>query len=285
MALNITSITNHREREKGLIVYPVYSRRAEGLSIGINLFPDKKKCIFDCSYCEVFPFAFPAPSNKDAVTYYGFSVQEMQAALRSAIKGAHEDKIPIKDICFSGNGEPTLFNNFSEALMAAAVIRDEAASSSPLVIITNGTGLMQPKVFAILQEAALPPIGAQIWLKLDAGTDEWYKKINRSPVVFEDLITKIKAFVKTAPVTIQTMLCAIDGNEPPVKDAKEWECLVTDLALTGNIKKIQIYGKARPSPLDPLASALKGIFLEERAASLRDVFSKNGISIPVEIYP
>ena len=33
-------------------VYPVISRRSRGLSIGINLNPDKV-CNFDCIYCEV----------------------------------------------------------------------------------------------------------------------------------------------------------------------------------------------------------------------------------------
>src|SRR3954471_16106363 len=33
-------------------VYPVLSRRSRGLSIGINLNPDKL-CNFDCVYCEV----------------------------------------------------------------------------------------------------------------------------------------------------------------------------------------------------------------------------------------
>ena len=52
----IGSIENHRAREKGTLVYPVYSRRSQGLSMGINLFPDHKQCSFNCPYCEVFPF-------------------------------------------------------------------------------------------------------------------------------------------------------------------------------------------------------------------------------------
>src|SRR6187401_68649 len=33
-------------------VYPVISRRSKGLSIGVNLNPDKR-CNFDCIYCSV----------------------------------------------------------------------------------------------------------------------------------------------------------------------------------------------------------------------------------------
>ena len=35
-----------------IFVYPVISRRSQGLSIGVNLNPDKR-CNFDCVYCEV----------------------------------------------------------------------------------------------------------------------------------------------------------------------------------------------------------------------------------------
>ena len=38
--------------KKNTWVYPVISRRAKGLSIGVNLNPDKR-CSFDCVYCQV----------------------------------------------------------------------------------------------------------------------------------------------------------------------------------------------------------------------------------------
>jgi histidinol dehydrogenase len=50
------------------------------------------------------------------------------------------------------------------------------------------------------------------------------------------------------------------------------------------VRKVQIYGKARPSPEDPKASPLPAQRLEQRAASLRRAFSQNDILTPVEIY-
>ena len=38
--------------EQNLYVYPVLSRRSRGISVGINLNPDKV-CNFDCVYCQV----------------------------------------------------------------------------------------------------------------------------------------------------------------------------------------------------------------------------------------
>ena len=52
---------HRRVREAGGLVYPVLSRRSGGLSLGVNLFPDAKRCSFDCPYCEVFPIAATVP--------------------------------------------------------------------------------------------------------------------------------------------------------------------------------------------------------------------------------
>jgi len=277
--MNINSITNHREREKGVIIYPVYSRRSVGLSIGINLFPDKKTCQFDCPYCEVFPFSSDAK----------FSLEQMEEDLRFAIVSAKEQNIPIKDICFSGNGEPTLSPFFGSAFKLAEKIRASEAASAKLVVITNGAGLLQPQTFTLLREnCAADAVSSyvDIWLKLDAGTEEWYKKINRCALQYEKLIEKIKEFTSCAAVTIQTMLCAINGEAPSEIETNAWEALVCELAekKCANIHKVQMYGKARSAPEDPLASSLPEEYLEKRAVSLRKMFAKKGITTPVEIY-
>jgi histidinol dehydrogenase len=274
MAITITPIENHREREKGVIVYPVYSRRSGGLSVGINLFPDKKQCPFDCPYCEVFPFS----------TNAAFSLAQMESDLKNAVTYAIEQKTPVKDICFSGNGEPSLSPFFTDALQLAKHIRSELVPSAELVLITNGVGLLQPEIFSLLKDAATDSMALNIWLKLDAGTQQWYEKINRTNISFTDLTEKIKEFVLSAPVTIQTMLCAVDGSEPPQEEEKAWEQLVLELAMKGRIRKVQLYGKARSSPEDPKATPLPREYLEKRAASLRKKLSETANAPPVEVY-
>jgi histidinol dehydrogenase len=273
MVEGVGAVENHREREKGVLVYPVYSRRSEGLSVGINLFPDRKRCSFDCPYCEVFPF------STNAV----FSVGQMESDLRDTLATASERGIPVKDICFSGNGEPSLSPYFPVALEKAASVRAEIAPNAELVLITNGTGLLDDRIFSLLRDAALSyPLN--IWLKVDAGTPRWYQKINRSEIPFENTITKIKEFAARAPVTVQTMVCAVDGEGPPPDEARAWELLILELVAiaagngisrngAGGIRKVQIYGKARPSPEGAKTSALPVQYLEDRAASLRSAFA------------
>jgi histidinol dehydrogenase len=277
---DIASIENHRiDRERGAIVYPVYSRRSEGLSIGINLFPDKKVCSFNCPYCEIFPFE----------TDIQFSIDVMQEALIKTIQHARNQNISIRDICFSGNGEPTMSPYFQEAMNQAAIIRDDLAPEAKLVVITNGTMLLHENMFDYLVDAATGFKKLNIWLKIDSGTTSWYHFINRSQVSFNHLIKKIKLFAAKAPFTIQTMICSIDEQIPSSEEISAWINLISELSLIAKksygITNIQIYGKARPAPEDPKAKKLPDQVLQNRAKLLQEVLQKNNLDISIKVYP
>jgi histidinol dehydrogenase len=272
--MNIGNIDNHRKREEGEQVYPVFSRRSGGLSLGINLFPDLKRCSFDCPYCVVFPFPLAAP----------FSLKAMRRSLSLAIEAAREEGVPIKDICFSGNGEPTLSPDFAPALEAAFEIRKREAPEAAVVVITNGTGLLVGHVFETLAAAASGEKKLSVWLKLDAATPFWYERINKSDIPPDRLQETFRRFAAVAPVTIQTMHCAVGGLAPPPAEIEAWEKLLVLLGSSGNIRAVQIYGKARPSPTDPRCGALPQEFLEERARSLREVFAASRLTVDVRVY-
>lgn len=266
----IGAVEDHRGREGGALVYPVYSRRSKGLSMGINLFPDRKACTFDCPYCEVFPFN----------TAVRFSTEAMAETLRERLMEALAVPEAVRDICFSGNGEPAVSRHFPPALEAAAQIRAELAPRAALVVITNGTGLLDGATFERLRRAAVGPEALDVWLKLDAGTEGWYARMARSAVPFARLTAAIKAFARIAPFTIQTMLCAVGGVSPSRAEAAAWERLVLELAAFGGVAGVQIYGKARPGPGDPLASPLPPRALGERAAALRAALRGAGLRGP-----
>jgi len=258
--------------------------------VGVNLFPDRKVCNFNCPYCEVFPF-----SNKNK-----FSLPQMKEDLVSTIRKALQERVPVRDICFSGNGEPTLSPFFFEALEEAARLRDELAPKAHLVLITNGSSLGDKNMRQQLHEAAAGPWALRIWLKLDAGTPSWYEKINRSTIPYEKLISGIREFSSYSPLSFQTMICGIEGGPPPEEEERAWEKLLIDLVGRAGgtwrrqanrpggrgIRSIMIYGKARPAPDDPLAAALPDEYLEKRAASLRAAMGAVYFTgaPPVEVY-
>jgi histidinol dehydrogenase len=149
--------------------------------------------------------------------------------------------------------------------------------------------LLHQSMFDYLICAATGTKELDIWLKLDAGTESWYKQIDRSEVPFIKLVDKIKLFASLAPFTIQTMMCSIDGQSPSGEEDSAWIDLVCELALiegkSFGVKAIQIYGKARPAPEDPAAEELPESVLRKRADALREALNQAKHNILINVYP
>src|SRR5213596_330233 len=151
---NLAVVQDHsRQFADFTFVYPVISRRARGLSIGINLNPDKV-CNFDCVYCEVHRTIPGTVSQVD--------LNQMRDELKAMIHFVRDgglakepkfDELPsfitrnVKDIAFSGDGEPTLIHNFAECVQAVAdVKRAEQLIKTKIVLVTDAAGLDQAGV-------------------------------------------------------------------------------------------------------------------------------------------
>ncbi len=272
----------------GHIVYPVYSRRSEGLSVGIDLFPDGKDCTFDCPYCELFT---PSMSPGHRSTAPSFSLSLMEEELRETVVDGRVPSLGgdlVRDFCFSGSGEPTLSPSFPAALDLAARLRAELVPSASLVVITNGTRLFGPDSVAPLLvravQAAPRGFGLDPWIKVDAGTESWYRKIDRSIVPFDLLMDGIENYFATAAGTVQTMLCSIAGTPPDRDEELAWIERILRLVASGGVSRVHLYGKSRPAPEDPRADALPLAFLERRARLLRQALKGEGFSTPVSVF-
>ena len=107
-----------RDYKSNLYVYPVLSRRAGGISIGVNL-NRNKFCNFHCIYCQV---DLAEPGEDDLVDLERLQ-QELEWTVELVISGrifAGEQfcgtPAPLRrlnDIAFSGDGEPTAYRNFA----------------------------------------------------------------------------------------------------------------------------------------------------------------------------
>src|SRR4051794_40604881 len=132
-------------------VYPVISRRSKGLSIGVNLNPDKV-CNFDCIYCCV-DRTVPATIREVDLEMLGDELKHMLELVTSGelFQQAPFDATPVhlrrlNDIAFSGDGEPTSFPKFEDACELSASLLQQAGleQSVKLVVITNATLFHQP---------------------------------------------------------------------------------------------------------------------------------------------
>jgi wyosine [tRNA(Phe)-imidazoG37] synthetase (radical SAM superfamily) len=132
MATHPLHALHERSFETNRFVYPVLSRRAGGLSIGVNLNPDKV-CNFDCIYCQVNR----TQHSETRFVETDDLLRELEETLRLAASGAiyetgkFRDTPPhlrhLKDIAFSGDGEPTTYKNFDEIIAACAALKRRLA--------------------------------------------------------------------------------------------------------------------------------------------------------------
>ncbi|WP_163438136.1 hypothetical protein [Fibrobacter succinogenes] len=239
-------------------VYPVISRRAGGLSIGINLNPDHH-CSFSCAYCQSGPQEGHKriPVDVDAVE------RELRAFLDFYESGEFakceffghvpEQNKLLKDVCLSGDGESTIVKEFPEVCRRMREIQKEYTprlGDFKLRLITNASHLESPAVEQGLSQ--LLASDGEIWAKLDAGTEEWFKKMNRSPLRFDKILDNLTKTIKLYPLCIQTMLCNLQGEIPSEQEIERYIENLTAIhsANPANLVEVQLYTVIRDTLLE-----------------------------------
>jgi wyosine [tRNA(Phe)-imidazoG37] synthetase (radical SAM superfamily) len=240
-----------REYLDNRFVYMVVSSRARGLSIGIDMSPDKN-CNFRCVYCEVHRDEGPL-SELDVETMAG-ELKKTLAFVRNGrlrelptYRVLPDELLQLRHVALSGDGEPTLSPRFAEAMEAVVHVR--ALSGFPffkLVLITNATGLDRAHVQNGLRYFTRSD---EVWAKLDGGTQAYVNKINRPKVPLERVLANILMMGRQRPIVIQSMFPAIGAEEPPLEEIDQYAQRLLELKNAGaDISLVQIYSATRPSP-------------------------------------
>lgn len=232
-------------------VYSVISPRARGLSVGVNMNPDKK-CDFDCVYCEV-------DRRKESLDKV-LDVTAMAAELEHTIGLVHSglirqrpfyrnlppELLELRHVALSGDGEPTLSPNFVEGVETVVHLR--ARNRFPffkLVLITNSSGLDRPEVIEGLQYFTQ---NDEIWAKLDAGTQGYMDRVNKPAIALEKQMSNILFWATRRPVIIQSLFASIQDQEPPVEEIEAYAARLKELKESGaQIPLVQIYSATRPT--------------------------------------
>jgi wyosine [tRNA(Phe)-imidazoG37] synthetase (radical SAM superfamily) len=282
MAISTPLFTQHsRVWRSNRYVYPVISRRSKGLSIGVNLNPDQA-CNFDCVYCSVDRTAPPAIREVDMDVLR----QELDHLLGLAASGAlwtqePFDRTPpelrrLNDVAFSGDGEPTAFPAFGEACHLAAELIAWHAVACKIVVITNATLLDRPEVASAL--AYLDHANGEIWAKLDAGSEDYYRRVDRSKVPLRRVLANLLAAGRARPLVIQSLFMRLAGEPPPPSEIDAYLERLRDLAGSGcRIKLVQVYTVAR-APAESFVTPLSAAEVDAIAARVR------GLGLVAEAY-
>ncbi len=271
------------------IVYPVVSRRSGGVSIGINLSPSKR-CNFACIYCQVHCERL---LEKEVLAKLSPEVDfkklefEIRQTVETVLSGrlfsedrfreTSSDKRTLRDFAFSGDGEPTLSPQFGGAVRLVARLRDELAPHCvKLVLITNATTFQNPETIDGCD--ALIERNGEIWAKLDGGTEEIYRKMNRSHVRFSVILDNLRFAASRWPIKIQTMFLRYGEIPPSSSDVASYIAALEQIRSNGgNISSLQLYTVARP-PIESNVSALRN---DEMDAIADEIRNKTGLKTEV----
>jgi len=248
--LHLVHRDHRRTYEDNTYVYPVVSRRSHGVSIGINLNPDKI-CNFDCVYCQV-DRSTPGP-RKDVDRFLLRSeVEEMLERVTSGtlfeserFQGTPEPLRRLNDIAFSGDGEPTTCPEFADIVADVADVKRQARLDAvKLVLITNATMFHRPNVQRGLE--VLHANNGEVWAKLDAGTDTYYHLIERTTIPLARVLENIALAACRHALVIQSLFLRWQGVGPDEAEREAYCARLNEIQRAGGrIKLVQVYTIAR----------------------------------------
>jgi wyosine [tRNA(Phe)-imidazoG37] synthetase (radical SAM superfamily) len=257
----LLTITNHDRDVAGLnYVYPVISRRAGGLSIGIN-FNTNNACNWRCIYCQVPNLTRGSAPKLDLQLLK----DELEFFLHDVRHGDFYEKFRvdsgnriIKDIALSGNGEPTSVSNFAEAV---ALIGDIATQSgvfpdSHYVLITNGSLIHQQKVQEGLR--ILARFGGEVWFKFDSATKDGRRLFNNTAQTLKSGIENLRISSQLCTTKLQTCLLDYAGQGLSESEMKAYLDALTQIKSTTGVSEVMLYTLARAS-MQPEAGQLAAL--------------------------
>jgi len=272
-ATSILDVANHDRDSAGFrYVYPVVSRRARGVSVGINLNPNHC-CNWHCVYCQV-----PALSRGHAPV---IDVEQLTAELHSMLhqlidgdfmvqRVAQKSRV-LRDIAFSGNGEPTSSKQFT-AIVDAALGQKEhyGLAKLPLRLITNGSYMQHQNIQQAITTMAAHQ--GEIWIKVDTGTSEDSQRVNGVAIKAEQTLRHVEIAAHACPTWIQS--CFFNdsqGRDLATRQHAYLQLLQQIKTMNIPVRGVLLYGLARPS-LQPEASdlhALPDVWLQSLADDVR----------------
>lgn len=283
--MNTLNMSDHSRDSAGLrYVYPVISRRAGGVSVGINLNPNNA-CNWRCIYCQVPNLTRGAAPPIDLVVLE----QELKSFLHELIHGDFmTQRVPlearrINDIALSGNGEPTSAAEFVQVIELVARLKRDLALPAhiKIVLITNGSLLHQKNVQQGVRLMAKH--NGEVWFKLDRASQAGMLLVNSTVSSMEKVKKNVLHAISLCPTWLQTCWFALDGQPPSKQDEEDYLNFLREVQneSAGNdivplwddakLKGVLLYSLARPSlqAEAPRLSALSEQQLEVFAMRIR----------------
>ncbi len=257
----ILNVYDHDRSSAGMTyVYPVISRRAGGVSVGINL-NTNNACNWRCVYCQVPDLKRGGAPEVDLEKLAG----ELRGFLRELLQGDFmQRRVPaearrLNDIALSGNGEPTSAKEFVQVvdLIGTIMAEFDLIGKIKLVLITNGSLIQRAKVKQGLRRMA--GLGGEVWFKLDSATANGARRINSTRQTVEKMHDNLRTAALLCPTWLQTCVFELDGQPPAEVEREAYLKFIGRLKAEGlPLRGVLLYGLARPS-MQPEAARLSAL--------------------------
>jgi len=270
----LLNIIDHSRDNAGMTyIYPVVSRRAGGVSVGVNLNPNNA-CNWRCIYCQVPELKRGAAPVIDLDRL----AAELRTFLQEILHGSFmQTQVPaearrINDIALSGNGEPTSAREFERVIdLIGQVTRDfDLPRELKLVLITNGSLIDRHNVQAGLRRMA--ELNGEVWFKLDSVTRAGRQRINNTRMSLQRMRDNLRLAASLCPTWLQTCVFQVDGMPPVEAETGAYLEFVAEL-LRENVplQGVLLYGLARPSmqPEAPRLTKVTQAWMESFAAEIQ----------------
>lgn len=163
----------------GKVIYgPVESRRL-GYSLGINLFPGKKYCSFNCVYCDC-----GATQAFKLTTEVLLTIERLREAIEHEFAQHEKMNTPIDYITFAGDCEPTLHPNFPDIVDMVIEYSKKYFPNIPTAIFTNSSTISQKQIINAILKID------RKFFKLDAVDENSFRRVNRCllPISFDKIV-------------------------------------------------------------------------------------------------
>jgi wyosine [tRNA(Phe)-imidazoG37] synthetase (radical SAM superfamily) len=270
----ILTTTNHSRDIAGLrYVYPVLSRRAGGLSIGVN-FNINNACNWRCIYCQVPDLKIGSAPDldfhllEDELMFFFDEVQNGDFYQRFQVD---DDKRIIKDIAISGNGEPTSVKDFDKAVALIGRVATEAGvlPQSKFVLISNGSLIHRPSVQNGLKK--LREYGGEVWFKFDSATEEGRALMNNAGQSRQASVENLLLSARLCPTKLQTCLLDYDKRGLSLQEKNAFLDLLKSIKTKGCVLRgVMLYTIAR-LPLQPESARLEKLSVETLDAFAEEI--------------
>lgn len=228
---------------------PILSRRF-GVSLGVDLSPQKKQCNFDCVYCELGG-AKTMPRMDE--------ILPLDQVLKEISKGLAKHRF-IDVLSVTANGEPTLYPFLFELSYKLKTLTQGKCKT---LILSNGSNFGDPLVAESLKNFDI------VKFSLDCVSEKCFKKIDRPhrELGIEKILEGIKSFAASFKGELVAEVLVIKG----LNDGFEEMQRVANFLRSIKIARVDLGSIDRPpayrvegvsiKDLEFLSSAFEGLYV------------------------